>query len=127
MNRKILLLVGTALFILAATSSAAPAPTSRFSKMFCPECWTYLSGPGSLDLKGNCSACGKYPVELQVTLKTWVWCSGHETWRTTPCEDAVRERCCRKEESFAVLTPIGKGMIDSWYCPRDGQFAAFPL
>src|SRR5262245_28301860 len=114
MSRKLLFLVGI-VFILAANSAANPAPAGRFSKMFCPECWSYLGGADSVDTKRNCATCGKYPVELEVAQKSWFWCGHEGMWLEAPCKESPRERA---EESIALLVRSGPKLIPSWYCPR---------
>src|SRR5436190_23790214 len=58
-----------------AASKSLPGESTRFNALFCPECWTYLWGGGTLDMKGNCAECGKYPVELEGRSMSWWWCA----------------------------------------------------
>jgi hypothetical protein len=124
MSRKLLLLAGTAIFILTLNSAANPAHAGHFSKLFCPECWTYLGGANSVDTKGNCAVCGKYPVELEVLQRSWYWCAHEGKWLEAPCKESPRERA---EGSFVLLVGSGPRLVSSWYCPRDRKFGAVPL
>ena len=123
--RKFFLLLASALFSLALQGSSPPSARTGFSKMFCPDSWKYLTGPGSIDMKGNCAVCGRYPVELEVALRSWFWCSRQTLWLDSPCAESAREACCSPVENLALLAAPGTEMTSSWYCPFDQAFAAF--
>jgi len=124
-KRLSFLLVAVLLLLPAASVSAKPA--GSFEALFCPECWDYLWGAGSVDMKGNCAACGKYPVQLDVQSATWWWCSGERKWLKSPCVDSTEQRCCAREESLALAAPLGPNLFSAWYCPAHRTFAMVEL
>ncbi|HXX92823.1 MAG TPA: hypothetical protein VEN81_04270 [Planctomycetota bacterium] len=113
------LVAGLLLMGAAPTSSASKA---TFKAQFCPECWEYLEGPGSVDMKGNCQACGKYPVEIEASRMSWWWCGLEKKWRRAPCPENWMKRCCTEEESLALVSTPGPDVTDAWYCPAHRQF-----
>jgi len=110
--------------LLAGTANPAPA---TFKALFCPECWDYVEGPGSMDMRGNCGVCGKYPVEMEANRVSWLWCEGGKKWRRTPCPESWMKRCCVQEESLAAVAAPGRGTFEAWYCPSHRQFYVFRL
>jgi hypothetical protein len=78
-------------------------------------------------MKGNCAACGKYPVELRVGVAEWWWCAREGQWRETPCADSAARSCCAREESPALAEFFGPEGFAAWYCPRDRTFRTFGL
>ena len=113
-------LLGSLLLLGAAKS--LPGESSAFTALFCPECWTYLWGGGTLDMKGNCAECGKYPVELEARRLSWWWCAEEEKWGATACKQNERRHCCTEEESVAAVVGPGPGTFETWYCPEDRSF-----
>jgi len=114
---------------LVLLGAGRPAETAsvRFSAPFCPDCWSYLVAPGSLDMKGNCASCGKYPVDLDVQRMEWFWCGREKAWRRAPCAENWMKRCCQGEESLAALVPPGAGVFEAWYCPAHQAFAVIQI
>jgi hypothetical protein len=124
--RKILYLTLAVLLILPplAVSNASP---SRFTALFCPECWTYLHGHGSVDMKGNCAACGKFPLELEVQTIRSFWCAQKHVWLQSACPRSPAERCCTGTESLAVVAKAGPKLVRAAYCPADRTFKGLRL
>jgi hypothetical protein len=118
--RKLLSLSFAAL--LLAGAPAANASPSRFTALFCPECWTYLFGHGTTDLRGNCAACGKYPLELEVRTAKWFWCSRQHRWLTEECAEHPRQHCCALEDSLALVARPGPDLVRAAYCPLHRSF-----
>jgi hypothetical protein len=118
-------LLGSLLLLGAAKSVSGEC--SAFKAPFCPECWTYLWGGGSLDLKGNCAECGKYPVELDVRRMSWWWCTEDQRWSATECPQNARMHCCTEEESVAAVVAAGPGTFEAWYCPDHRSFRVYRL
>ena len=104
------------------SASAVPAQPSRFTSLFCPECWTYLFGHGTTDLRGNCATCGKYPLELEVQTVKWFWCARQHRWLQEECKDHARFRCCSLEDSLALVTRPGPELVRAAYCPLHRSF-----
>jgi hypothetical protein len=119
------LLVAALLLLPAASSSARTG--GLFEALFCPECWEYLWGGGSLDMKGNCAACGKYPVQLEAQTARWWWCSHELKWLKGPCDENAARHCCAREESLAVEAPLGPKVFAAWYCPAHRSFGTVEL
>ena len=118
-------LLGGALLLGAAKSASGEA--SAFNALFCPECWTYLWGGGSLDMKGNCAECGKYPIELEAGRMSWWWCTEEQKWAATECQENARKHCCTQEESVAAVVAAGPGTFETWYCPLHREFLVMRL
>ena len=118
-------LLGSLLLLGAAKSVSGESAADK--ALFCPECWTYLWGGGSLDMKGNCAECGKYPVELEVRRMSWWWCTEEQKWSPTECRENVRKHCCIQEESAAAVVAAGPGTFEAWYCPFDHAFRVLRL
>jgi hypothetical protein len=118
--RKILSLSLLALLLLSGP--APSARTSRFTALFCPECWTYLFGHGTTDLRGNCAACGKYPLEIEVQEMKWFWCSRQHRWLTEECKENAERRCCTMEDALAAVEKPGPGLLRAAYCPLHRSF-----
>jgi hypothetical protein len=114
--RKILYLTFLVLLLLPAPATGADPSRSRFTSLFCPECWTYLSGQGTTDMKGNCATCGKYPLELEVRIVSWFWSPQEHLWLKNPVQGAHRE------ESLATLTRPGPELLRAFYCPEHRSF-----
>ena len=110
-----------------AASKSLPGESTRFNALFCPECWTYLWGGGTLDMKGNCAECGKYPVELEGRSMSWWWCAEQQKWNATACEQNARKHCCTQEESIAAVVGPGPGSFETWYCPEHRAFRVAQL
>jgi hypothetical protein len=105
------------LLLLGAVPPATDEP-APFRTLFCPECWTYVWGGGSLDLKGNCARCGRYPLELEVRRLSWWWCSNEHHWRKVPGKNGTG---CVEEESLAVVVPRSEA-VGVGYCPGHRTF-----
>ncbi|HLY12520.1 MAG TPA: hypothetical protein VKW04_24670 [Planctomycetota bacterium] len=118
--KKILSLTLLALLLLPASESSSKA--SRYTALFCPECWTYLSGHGTTDMRGNCAACGKYPLELEVQTMKWFWCSHQSRWLQEECKDSARLPGCTREDSLAVVAKPGPDLVRAAYCPLHRSF-----
>jgi len=114
--------VGGLLLCFCGAGAPAAAP-ARLKIPFCPDCWQYLWVPEGLDAKGNCVACGKYPVELEADLVSWFWCARGNKWLRAPCNKNPLKRCCTQKETSAALVTSGPEVIDRWYCPADRTFA----
>jgi len=117
--RKILFLtlLSILVFLLLAAPVASAVPSGgQFTSLFCPECWTYLFGHGVTDMKGNCAACGKYPLELEVRTMSWFWSPREHRWLQEPVKNSTRE------ESLAVLARPGRGIFRAFYCPEHRTF-----
>jgi hypothetical protein len=126
MNKKCSILLAVSLsFLLTSSTSAKLGPGT--SAAFCPECWEYVWGAGSTDMKGNCAACGKYPVQLEVQVVQWWWCSQKKGWLESPCLEITARRCCSGEESLALTAPSGSGMFQTFYCPAHRSFRTIAL
>jgi hypothetical protein len=123
--RKIISIAFVLLLNLPSALSSTAAP--GYTTLFCPECWQYLSGDGSTDLKGNCAACGKYPLELEVQTMSWFWCRRQHQWLRSPCLAAAMERCCTLEESQAVVAGTGSNLVSTSYCPLHRTFKGYRL
>lgn len=122
--RKILICTGLlAVLLLPGTPGTAESSRSRFTALFCPECWSYLVGHGALDLKGNCENCGKYPLELEVQTMRWYWCEAQLRWLVEPC--------ARHDdmgfESLATVTRSGPTLERAAYCPEHRSFTGVAL
>src|SRR5436189_3437881 len=101
MKTLLYLTVGVILAMPSTATRETPA-TSRYTALFCPECWTYLYGPGSTNMMGNCAACGKYPLELEVRTMKWFWCDTQHLWLEEACNEAALRHCCTRWESMAA-------------------------
>lgn len=121
MNRIALVVLAGALLLLAA-GRAASEPPVREAIPFCPECWVFLEVPGSLDMKGYCAGCGKYPTELNTQRMEWFWCARGKAWRRAPCGENWMRRCCAGEESLAEVVPPGVPLFEAWFCPAHQSF-----
>lgn len=110
------------LALLLLPSPAILADPGRFTTLFCPECWTFLAGHGTTDLRGNCAVCGKYPLELEVQTVTWFWCSRQHRWLQEACAENSRLLCCTREDSPGVVTKPGPGLLRAAYCPLHQSF-----
>ncbi|HVR85079.1 MAG TPA: hypothetical protein VMU54_12255 [Planctomycetota bacterium] len=119
--RKLLSLTLLALLMLPAPAASADPARSRFSSLFCPECWTYLYGHGATDLKGNCAACGKYPLELEVQTMSWFWSPQKHLWLQDPMKGTL------PAESLAAVTRPGPGLSRAHYCPEHRNFKGVRL
>jgi len=119
--RKLLSLTLLALLMLPAPAASADPARSRFSSLFCPECWTYLYGHGATDLKGNCAACGKYPLELEVQTMSWYWSPQNHLWLQDPMKGTL------PAESLAAVTRPGPGLSRAHYCPEHRNFKGVRL
>jgi len=104
------------LLLLPSTAASADPSRSRFTSLFCPECWSYLFGHGTTDLKGNCAACGKYPLELEVQTMSWWWSADRHLCAQEPLPGALRE------ESLAAVTRPGPRLVRAFYCPEHRSF-----
>ncbi|HLY74661.1 MAG TPA: hypothetical protein VKU80_11140 [Planctomycetota bacterium] len=125
MSKRLLFILLTGLLLLLAASSSSK-PAGSFEALFCPQCWDYLWGAGSVDLKGNCAACGKYPVALEGQTAMWWWCSSQERWLEAPCDQSAVRHCCAGEESIALVSP-GADVFWAWYCPVHRTFDGVTL
>jgi hypothetical protein len=67
-------------------------------------------------MKGNCAACGKYPLELEVQTLSWFWSPGKHLWLQNPAPDAL------PTESLAAVTRPGPGLTRAYYCPEHRSF-----
>ena len=122
MKKRLFQLLGAGVLCLLVVGAAAP-PETRFTSQYCPECRIYLWAAGATDMKGNCAACGKYPVELEVQRATWYWCSLEKNWLRSPCAEHAARLCCAREESLAAVVPAGPELSREAYCPGDRTFA----
>ena len=113
---KLLRLTFLGLLLLPAPAASADASQSRFTSLFCPECWTYLFGHGATDLRGNCTACGKYPLEMEVQSQSWYWSRNEHRWTREPIPNSPRE------ESLAAVTRPGPKIFQASYCPEHRSF-----
>ena len=113
--------------VLPSTATRETPASSRYMALFCPECWTYLYGPGSTNMMGNCAACGKYPLELEVRTMKWFWCGTQNLWLAEACNEAALRHCCTRWESMAAVTRPGPGLHRSFYCPEHRRFAGMRL
>jgi hypothetical protein len=120
--KKILSLTLLGGLLLLGSATLAPASTGAFTTQFCPQCWEYLFGAGSLDMRGNCGVCGKYPVEIEAQQVSWWWCSLGKKWRRAPSPENWMRSCCTQEESLAMVSAPGPQVVEAWYCPAHRQF-----
>lgn len=125
--RKILSFSLLTLVLVLGGAGPPSSDASAFKTLFCPQCWEYLWGAGSLDMKGNCAECGKYPVELDVRPFSWWWCSEAKQWKESACERAGERACCTRKESLAAVVPAGPGVTKAWYCPAHDAFKVVSL
>jgi hypothetical protein len=125
--RRLLSLTFVSLLLLPAFSSSAAPASSRYTALFCPECWTYLYGQGSTDMKGNCAACGKYPLELEVQTMKWFWCADKHRWLQEPCAQHSHRNHCLPAESMALVAKPGPDLGRAAYCPLHQSFTAVRL
>lgn len=107
-------------FLVLPSSAQSKAP--RYSVLFCPEEWVYLVGDGATDLKGNCSACGKLPIDLEVRNRMWFWCGTLKVWLEKPCAENAARHCDVPEESIALVAGPGPNLLPAWYCPEHRSF-----
>ena len=112
---------------LLAMPSTATKETSRYTALFCPECWTYLYGPGSTNMMGNCAACGKYPLEMEVRNMKWFWCGSQHHWLEETCKEDPLRHCCTLWESMAAVTRPGPELARTFYCPEHRSFTGMRL
>jgi hypothetical protein len=125
--RKFILFAAVAgFFLLGAAQAASPTP-APFQAAFCPECWEFLWFSGSTDMKGQCALCGRYPVNLDVQIRTWFWCGTGQKWLPAPCAENRKKHCCAAVNSLAVAEAGVQGVRNAWYCPTHRSFEVTPL
>jgi len=121
MKTLLYLTLGAFLALPAMAPEETPADT-RYTALFCPECWTYLHGPGATNMMGNCAACGKYPLELEVRNMKWFWCGTQLRWLEEACPQNPLRHCCARWESMAAVTRPGPELHRTSYCPEHRSF-----
>jgi hypothetical protein len=121
MVKFITVLLAAGLALLGPTGAATPG--SEFRTAFCPECWRFRSGTGTMDVQGQCKVCGKLPVEINAASIPWYWCTVHRFWHRKPCEESKHERCLSLRESLAaVIEPGQEYSLRLRYCPECRTF-----
>jgi hypothetical protein len=125
--RKLLLLPLAAALLLPLAATTSPLQAPSYTALFCPEEWIFLLGGGATDMKGNCAACGKYPLELEVQQQPWFWCTTQRRWLQEPCKENFLRHCDLAEESVAVVTRPGPGLLRAFYCPEHRSFNGVKL
>jgi hypothetical protein len=121
--KKVLSLTLLGGLLLLSSAAPAPASTTRFTTLFCPQCWEYLIGADVLDMMGNCGVCGRYPVEFEARRMSWWWCTLGKKWRLSPSPENRMKRCCTEEESLALVSAPGPEVVGAWYCPAHREFS----
>ena len=77
------------------------------SSSYCPKCRAACGADCPLDGGGKCKACGIKPLEVNVVLRTWYWCSHHVQWHDEPCGENLASGCCVKHSAALPVTNKG--------------------
>ncbi|HLY75629.1 MAG TPA: hypothetical protein VKU80_16020 [Planctomycetota bacterium] len=72
-------------------------------------------------MKGNCAACGKYPLELEVQTISWSWSPKKHVWLQESVQGSLQS------ESLAAVTRPGPGLVRAYYCPEHRSFTGVRL
>jgi hypothetical protein len=78
-------------------------------------------------MKGDCAACGKYPLELEVRNLKWYWCGTQHLWLEESCKESPLRHCCKPGESMAILARPGPELARAFYCPEHRSFSGVKL
>jgi hypothetical protein len=125
--KTLLYITVAALLAMPSTATKETQGHPRYTALFCPEEWVFLVGDGATDMKGNCAACGKYPLELEVRNLPWFWCTTQRLWLEEPCKENPLRHCDTAEESIAAVTRPGPTLLHAFYCPEHRTFNGVKL
>ena len=93
--------------------------------LYCPECERFSSEEWAIDAQGLCRGCERRPVEVESTLKTWIWCETDDAWRAEACSHDRALRCCSTWTAAALTSlPMEVRVSRLPFCPRCRSFRA---
>jgi hypothetical protein len=88
---------------------------------YCPQCGKFCGAGCPMDAKGQCTGCGRTPVELEAKSVTWRWCAEHEQWHRNACAKHASKRCC-VERTVMMVAAGGAPLVAGRFCPECAVF-----